>query len=159
MVMFPKQMLRMNMHYQCWSRVGQRRINNLSKKSSLRIRILGGYFIPKNTSHIVETYTVPHFGFDSSIGNAVYCFWFILPSVGWKWFLSKNALKRNGDVKKMNHSQTVHIAVISDEGYAYPTTVMLASAKHNKKKESKYCIHCISNGMTSFSKNHLLPML
>lgn len=49
----------------------------------------------------------------------------------------------------------IHIAVISDEGYAYPTTVMLASVKHNKKKESKYCVHCISNGMTSFSKNQI----
>lgn len=50
---------------------------------------------------------------------------------------------------------TIHIAVISDEGYAYPTTVMLASAKYNKKKDSLYCVHCISNGMSLFSQNQI----
>lgn len=49
----------------------------------------------------------------------------------------------------------VQIGVISDDGYAVPTTVMLASAELNKSPGSVYEVHCLCNGMSDFCKSKL----
>ena len=43
----------------------------------------------------------------------------------------------------MHPEKTIHIAVISDEGYAIPTITMLTSARYNKSPERSYIIHVL----------------
>lgn len=45
--------------------------------------------------------------------------------------------------------QPVHICVISDNGYAIPTIVMLTSLKHNKKEDTHYVVHYIMHAIDS----------
>lgn len=52
----------------------------------------------------------------------------------------------------------IHLCIITDEGYAVPSTVMLTSAKLHKKKESLYIVHCLCNGASSFAKQKLLEL-
>lgn len=51
-----------------------------------------------------------------------------------------------------------HICVISDEGYAVPTTTMLTSALYNKNKNSNYIVHCLNNGMSNFSITKIMEL-
>lgn len=55
----------------------------------------------------------------------------------------------------LENSRVVQICVISDDGYAMPTAVMLASARLNKNADSIYEIHCLCNGMSNFGKKKL----
>lgn len=52
----------------------------------------------------------------------------------------------------MHQKSTIHIAVISDEGYAIPTITMLTSARYNKSPERSYIIHVLGNNLSEFSK-------
>ena len=52
----------------------------------------------------------------------------------------------------MSNDNTVHIAVISDEGYAIPTITMLTSARYNKSPERSYIIHVLGNNLSEFSQ-------
>ena len=55
----------------------------------------------------------------------------------------------------MQQDNTVHIAVVSDEGYAIPTITMLTSARYNKSPERSYIIHVLGNNLSAFSKRKL----
>lgn len=52
----------------------------------------------------------------------------------------------------MHPEKTIHIAVISDEGYAIPTITMLTSARYNKSPERSYIIHVLGNNLSEFSQ-------
>lgn len=52
----------------------------------------------------------------------------------------------------MQQDNTIHVAVISDEGYAIPTITMLTSARYNKSPERSYIIHVLEDNLTEFSK-------
>lgn len=52
----------------------------------------------------------------------------------------------------MHQKSTIHIAVISDEGYAIPTITMLTSARYNKSPERSYIIHVLGNNLSEFSQ-------
>ena len=52
----------------------------------------------------------------------------------------------------------IHLAVISDDGYAVPTAVMLTSAKHNKKATNQYVVHCLCNNMSHFAKRKIMEL-
>lgn len=47
------------------------------------------------------------------------------------------------------NKQPVHVCVITDNGYAIPTIVMLTSMKHNKKSDTHYVVHVIMHAIDS----------
>lgn len=65
--------------------------------------------------------------------------------------------KEDRNTKKFN-SYVVHIAFITDENYAMPTTVALTSLKENKKNYSKYIIHILANNISPYSKYKFLKL-
>ncbi len=52
----------------------------------------------------------------------------------------------------------IHICVISDDGYAVPTAVMLTSAKIHKSSQSRYCIHVLCNNMSAYYQRKFLEL-
>lgn len=55
----------------------------------------------------------------------------------------------------MNEVFDVELCVISDEGYAVPTAVMLTSAKQNKHPDSRYRVHFVSIGLSDWAKQKI----
>jgi len=55
-------------------------------------------------------------------------------------------------------NNVVHVAFITDENYAMPTTVALTSLKLNKKDTTKYFIHILANKVTEYSKSKFLML-
>ena len=51
----------------------------------------------------------------------------------------------------MGNDNTLHIAVITDEGYVIPTITMLTSTRYNKSPERSYIIHVLGNNLSEFS--------
>lgn len=51
----------------------------------------------------------------------------------------------------MGNDNTLHIAVITDEGYVIPTITMLTSTRYNKSPERSYIIHVLGNNLSKFS--------
>ena len=49
-------------------------------------------------------------------------------------------------------SNTIHIAVICDEGYVIPSITMLTSAYHNKKNGHNYAIHVLGDNISEFAQ-------
>lgn len=54
------------------------------------------------------------------------------------------------EVITSNVKEEVQVCVVSDNGYVVPTIVMLTSLKVNKRKDSRYVIHCLINQIEEF---------
>ena len=59
---------------------------------------------------------------------------------------------------KPNQNQKVHIAFITDENYAMPTTVAITSLKINRDQTTEYMIHILANDISEESESKLLML-
>ena len=66
--------------------------------------------------------------------------------------------KSNNQYIKPNKNQKVHVAFITDENYAMPTSVALTSLKINRDKTTKYMIYILANDISDESKSKLLML-
>ena len=57
---------------------------------------------------------------------------------------------------KNHKNKKVHIAFITDENYAMPTSVALTSLNHNRDKSTDYTIHILENNISEDSKSKFL---
>ena len=57
---------------------------------------------------------------------------------------------------KNHKNKKVHIAFITDENYAMPTSVALTSLNHNRDKSTDYTIHILENNVSEDSKSKFL---
>lgn len=57
----------------------------------------------------------------------------------------------------MNNDK-IHLTVISDDGFMIPSIVMLTSAKLNKNKQSRYCVHFICNKVSQYFRKKLCEL-